>query len=166
MKSVYEGGASPARWTHPGSRLRRARATASSTCAEPRPRRTAASHAVHRARCPDARSRAGWLGPTPLADSAMLVLSELLTNAGRHARVSPGREIETRFVPVQDGPRIEVHDASEMPPEEQDPDVDACEGRGLLLVRAPSDAWGFRRTQRPRQGRPGGTAARPVARER
>ncbi|MFD7863380.1 ATP-binding protein [Streptomyces sp. NPDC059783] len=78
-----------------------------------------------------------------MADSAMLVLSELLTNAGRHARVSPGREIETRFVPVQDGPRIEVHDASAMPPEEQDPDVDACEGRGLLLVRSLSDAWGF-----------------------
>ncbi|MFI6863216.1 ATP-binding protein [Streptomyces sp. NPDC050421] len=84
----------------------------------------------------------GW-GLVALRDSAALVLSELLTNAGRHARVSPGREIETRFLSVDGGLRIEVHDGSESPPQECKPDVDACEGRGLLLVSALADAWGF-----------------------
>ncbi|MFI6899262.1 ATP-binding protein [Streptomyces sp. NPDC050256] len=84
----------------------------------------------------------GW-GLAALRDSAALVLSELLTNAGRHARVSPGREIETRFLSVNGGLRIEVHDGSESPPQECKPDGDACEGRGLLLVSAFADAWGF-----------------------
>lgn len=84
----------------------------------------------------------GW-GLVVLRDSAALVLSELLTNAGRHARVSPGREIETRFLSVDGGLRIEVHDGSESPPQECKPDGDACEGRGLLLVSALADAWGF-----------------------
>ncbi|WLQ39377.1 ATP-binding protein [Streptomyces laculatispora] len=84
----------------------------------------------------------GW-GLEALRDSAALVLSELLTNAGRHARVSPGREIETRFLSVGGGLRIEVHDGSEDLPKECKPDVDACEGRGLLLVDALADAWGI-----------------------
>ncbi|WP_229845867.1 hypothetical protein [Streptomyces atratus] len=32
----------------------------------------------------------------------MLVLSELPTDAGQHAQVSPGREIETRFRPLDE----------------------------------------------------------------
>lgn len=82
-------------------------------------------------------------GLDPLRDSAVLVLSELLTNAGRHARVSPGREIETRFLLVDNGLRIEVHDSSEIPPRAGEPDLEACDGRGLLLVAAVADAWGF-----------------------
>ncbi|MEE4492035.1 ATP-binding protein [Streptomyces sp. BE230] len=82
-------------------------------------------------------------GLQALWDPAALVLSELLTNAGRHARASPGREIETRFQPVGGGLRIEVHDGSEVAPQECKPDEDACEGRGLLLVSALADEWGF-----------------------
>lgn len=83
-------------------------------------------------------------GLAALWDPAALILSELLTNAGRHARVSPGREIETRFLPVVGGGlRIEVHDGSEAAPQECKPEADACEGRGLLLVSALADAWGF-----------------------
>lgn len=85
-----------------------------------------------------------WGLAAALWDPAALVLSELLTNAGRHARVSPGREIETRFLPVVGGGlRIEVHDGSEIVPQERKPDEDACEGRGLLLVGFFADAWGF-----------------------
>ncbi|MEU8702191.1 ATP-binding protein [Streptomyces sp. NPDC048680] len=78
----------------------------------------------------------------PVTDTALLVLSELLTNAGRHARVSPGREIETRFVRLPDGVRIEVHDASSVRPAGREPALDACDGRGLFLVAAPADRWG------------------------
>ncbi|MFT9821180.1 ATP-binding protein [Lysinibacillus sp. NPDC056185] len=80
---------------------------------------------------------------TTLADTALLVLSELLTNAGRHARVSPGREIETRFVRLPAGVRIEVHDASPVLPAERRPQADACDGRGLFLVNALADRWGY-----------------------
>ncbi|WP_405601464.1 hypothetical protein OG741_25120 [Streptomyces sp. NBC_01410] len=47
---------------------------------------------------------------------ALLVLSELLTNAICHARVSPGRQVETRYRCIGDGVRIEVHDASDERP--------------------------------------------------
>ncbi|MEK8143619.1 hypothetical protein NKH18_21155 [Streptomyces sp. M10(2022)] len=52
-----------------------------------------------------------------------------MTNAGQHARVSPGREIETRFLVVNDNLRIEVHDASSVPPRECKPDLEACGAR-------------------------------------
>lgn len=88
----------------------------------------------------------GEWGLSALADRAVLVLSELLTNAGRHARVPQGREIETRFSRVgggSGGVRVEVHDASVRPPQEWRPDLDAEDGRGLLLVAAVADRWGF-----------------------
>ncbi|WP_457471266.1 ATP-binding protein [Streptomyces sp. TE4109] len=85
---------------------------------------------------------AGW-GLSEWEESAVLVLSELLTNAGQHARVSPGREIETRFRPLGGGVRIEVHDASDVPPEVREPESGACGGRGLVLVGALADRWGY-----------------------
>ncbi|MFF2326572.1 MULTISPECIES: ATP-binding protein [unclassified Streptomyces] len=91
---------------------------------------------------------ADW-GLSGLEESAVLVLSELLTNAGRHARVSPGREIETRFLPVADGVRIEVHDASADAPQMRDPEPGACGGRGLVLVAALADRWGYRARHGP-----------------
>ncbi|MET9657338.1 ATP-binding protein [Streptomyces sp. NPDC006510] len=85
---------------------------------------------------------AGW-GFPELEEAAVLVLSELLTNAGQHARVTPGREIETRFRPMRGGVRIEVHDASDVPPEVREPEPGACGGRGLVLVEALADRWGY-----------------------
>ncbi|WUK30900.1 ATP-binding protein [Streptomyces sp. NBC_00370] len=87
------------------------------------------------------RALAGW-GLGVLEDSAVLVLSELLTNAGRHARVSPGREVETWFQPLPGGLRIEVHDASSEKPEQRAAGVEAEGGRGLALVAALADEWG------------------------
>ncbi|MGS2590062.1 ATP-binding protein [Streptomyces hebeiensis] len=78
-----------------------------------------------------------------LEDAATLVLSELLTNAGRHAGI-PGREIETRYLARKPGGlRIEVHDTSERQPVQRTPEPDACEGRGLILVAALADTWGI-----------------------
>jgi serine/threonine-protein kinase RsbW len=75
-------------------------------------------------------------------DSAVLILSELLTNAGRHAHVTPGREIETWFQPLPGGVRIEVQDTSSGMPELRTAPPDAECGRGLELVAALSSAWG------------------------
>ncbi|MFD4696424.1 ATP-binding protein [Streptomyces niveus] len=83
-------------------------------------------------------------GLSRLEESAVLVLSELLTNAGRHARVSPGREIETRYVRLADTLRIEVHDATPKQPEKREPAPENCGGRGLVVVEALADSCGLK----------------------
>jgi anti-sigma regulatory factor (Ser/Thr protein kinase) len=80
---------------------------------------------------------------TGLADSAELVLSELFTNAVRHARAPRDRQIETRYERLPDGVRIEVHDANEKRPKLQVPSPDAESGHGLALVNALTRGrWG------------------------
>lgn len=76
-----------------------------------------------------------------IQDSALLVLSELLTNAVRHAHASPGREIETRYLRTNGGVRIEVHDAAGDLPRLMAVDLDSPSGRGLALVAALADRW-------------------------
>ncbi|MCH0539091.1 ATP-binding protein [Streptomyces sp. MUM 203J] len=95
---------------------------------------------VGRARAELSSTLADWNLVT-ISDSALLVLSELLTNAVRHARVR-GREIETRFVRLAQGVRIEVHDASSVCPVRVAPSEDLFSGRGLLIVDALSGRWG------------------------
>nr|WP_240483372.1 ATP-binding protein [Streptomyces pathocidini] len=84
---------------------------------------------------------ADW-GLVAVQDSALLVLSELLTNAVRHAHASPGREIETRYVRERGGVRIEVHDAAEAWPKLRRAELDASGGRGLALVAVLAGGWG------------------------
>jgi serine/threonine-protein kinase RsbW len=97
---------------------------------------------VSRARQELRRELGAW-GLGELTDTAELVLSELLTNALRHARTPRGRQIETRYERVPGGVRIEVHDANETWPVVQKPSVDAVSGRGLVLVDALTGArWG------------------------
>ncbi|WP_328666084.1 ATP-binding protein [Streptomyces sp. NBC_00322] len=81
-------------------------------------------------------------GLTRIEDAALVVLSELITNAVRHARVSPGREIETRYQLTCDGVRVEVHDSADGWPQKRDADSDSEGGRGLVLVSALADQWG------------------------
>jgi serine/threonine-protein kinase RsbW len=84
----------------------------------------------------------GW-GLGELADAAELLVSELLTNAVRHARTPRGRQIETRYERLAHGVRIEVHDANEELPVPRNPDEDAGSGRGLVLVEAITGGrWG------------------------
>ncbi|MFW6694611.1 ATP-binding protein, partial [Streptomyces sp. MAR4 CNX-425] len=57
-----------------------------------------------------------------------------------HARVPPGREIQTRFVRQDRGVRIEVHDASGVWPVRRVPG--GAGGFGLVVVEALAARWG------------------------
>jgi anti-sigma regulatory factor (Ser/Thr protein kinase) len=76
-------------------------------------------------------------------DPAELVLSELLSNAVRHGRASPGREIHTRFELTAEALRIAVSDAdADRTPDLRPLDLLAESGRGLLIVQALATSWG------------------------
>lgn len=80
---------------------------------------------------------------TELAERAELVLSELLTNAIRHADAPDDGEVETRYERLPAGIRIEVHDVDEARPLPHHPTADAETGRGLALVDALTGGqWG------------------------
>ncbi|MGP3950421.1 ATP-binding protein [Streptomyces sp. 7N604] len=83
-----------------------------------------------------------WKIPDDVAETAVLLLSELMTNARKHARVSPGREISARCVLGDELLRIEVSDASDEPPRPRDASPDDESGRGLVLLAALADEWG------------------------
>jgi anti-sigma regulatory factor (Ser/Thr protein kinase) len=85
------------------------------------------------------KALAGW-GLAGIEEPAVLVVSELVTNAVVHARVPPGREILTCFVRQDGGVRIEVHDASGVWPVRRVPDESG--GYGLLLVERLAFRWG------------------------
>lgn len=75
-------------------------------------------------------------------EAALLVLSELFSNAVVHGTVPDGSEVETRYLRMAGGVRIEVHDdACELPQSAPLPGDDACSGRGLFLVAAFADRW-------------------------
>ncbi|RNG20793.1 ATP-binding protein [Streptomyces botrytidirepellens] len=95
---------------------------------------------VARARADLRTTLASWGLPT-VEEVALLVLSELITNAVRHARV-PGRQIETRYLHQGDSVRIEVHDTGDPHPRLMTPRPEAVHGRGLFLVDALADQWG------------------------
>lgn len=88
------------------------------------------------------RSLEDW-GLLRLADSAALVVSELVANSVRHASLPRGHVIETRFELLDAGIRIEVHDASDRKPALTSAAPDAESGRGLALVDAITGGrWG------------------------
>ncbi|MGW7368050.1 ATP-binding protein [Streptomyces sp. NPDC054841] len=88
-------------------------------------------------------------GLAVIEDSALLVLSELVTNAVVHARVPRGRQIETRYEREPKGVRIEVHDASDAQPSLRSPTIDSGRGRGLTLVDAVADEWAVSKRNGP-----------------
>ncbi|MHC0433570.1 ATP-binding protein [Streptomyces sp. O3] len=82
-----------------------------------------------------------WKLPDEVTDTAELLLSELTTNAYRHATVSPGREIWARCALAADRLRVEVSDANGTLPQPRQAAPDDVSGRGLALVAALADAW-------------------------
>lgn len=77
-----------------------------------------------------------------VVEDAILVTSELLTNATLHA-VPP---IELRVIGDETEIRIEVHDHASYEPRKQRPDAEDEHGRGLQIVAALADRWGTRPT--------------------
>jgi anti-sigma regulatory factor (Ser/Thr protein kinase) len=92
----------------------------------------------------------------PLAETAELLVSELVTNAVRASAGLPARHLGLPTVQLwlsADHERvlIEVWDADERMPVCEQPDPSAEHGRGLFLVETLSENWG---TYRP-AGYPG-----------
>lgn len=83
-----------------------------------------------------------WKIPDEVAETAVLLLSELMTNAYRHAKAPAGREIWARCVETDDRLRLSVTDASDTLPVLREPAPDDESGRGLPLVAALADDWG------------------------
>jgi anti-sigma regulatory factor (Ser/Thr protein kinase) len=96
---------------------------------------------------PEARSQVraairSWKVPVD-PETAVLLTSELVTNAVRHETGPSVVLIITRSCGEL---RVDVHDTSRCLPEVVDIPADAETGRGLLLVGALSSEWGFYRT--------------------
>lgn len=85
-----------------------------------------------------------WGLPVETTETAVLLLSELLTNAVRHARVPPDRHVAARAVLTGDRLRVEVCDASDTHPRPRAASPEDESGRGLGLVEALADAWDVR----------------------
>ncbi|MEU9999375.1 ATP-binding protein [Streptomyces sp. NPDC050848] len=92
-------------------------------------------------------------GVEDLLDAAVLIVSELTTNAERHGRrpAEPDSrpssvawnhdEIRLTLAYQADVVGIEVEDCSPLPPVLRNPSPDATSGRGLLLVAALAELW-------------------------
>jgi len=88
-----------------------------------------------------------WGCPDDFVELVLLLTSELVTNAYRHART------ETRVSVRHDGGRVrvQVRDVGGGEPALRPFDTDRVDGRGLQIVDALADRWGF-------DSSPGGTA--------
>ncbi|MFB7652234.1 MULTISPECIES: ATP-binding protein [unclassified Streptomyces] len=102
------------------------------------------ARSVGRARALFREQAASWELPQDVTDTAELLLSELMTNAYRHARVPAGREIWARCVLTDDRLRITVTDADATLPVPATACPDDVSGRGLALVAELSEDWGAR----------------------
>ena len=85
---------------------------------------------------------ADWDVPVDI-DAAVLLTSELVTNAIRH---ETGRAVTLAVTYYRGWLRVDVHDSSRSLPVVIDAAAEAETGRGLLLVATLAADWGFYRT--------------------
>ncbi|MGW0474155.1 ATP-binding protein [Streptomyces coeruleorubidus] len=88
-----------------------------------------------------------WTGLSYDSDPARavaLVTAELASNAVRHGSL-PGRDFRLTLLLLPHGFRIEVTDTrpERLPPRVPQQPADGTSGRGLLLVQAYADRWGY-----------------------
>ena len=86
-----------------------------------------------------------WQVPVDL-DAALLLTSELVTNAIRHEAGQGAQPVVLAIASSRGRLRVDVHDTSRSLPAVAEVPADAETGRGLLLVETLSDEWGFYRT--------------------
>jgi anti-sigma regulatory factor (Ser/Thr protein kinase) len=79
-------------------------------------------------------------------DAALLLTSELVTNAVRHEAGQGAQSVMLTIASSRGRLRVDVHDTSCSLPAVAEVPADAETGRGLLLVETLSDEWGFYRT--------------------
>ncbi|TDU04181.1 anti-sigma regulatory factor (Ser/Thr protein kinase) [Streptomyces sp. 846.5] len=97
---------------------------------------------AHRARADAAAFLHGHHLPAELLDDTLLVLSELVTNAIRHAH-APGRRTLVHLTAKESTVRIEVSDPNPRPPAQLAPTIDEENHRGLFIVRTLATDWGI-----------------------
>jgi hypothetical protein len=107
----------------------------------------AVAHSVTEARTFTLRTLQRW-GATDCTDEVVAVVSELLTNALRHALPEPGARGSIgsiRLGLLHPGPCVlcAVADPSNQVPVPRHPDWDAETGRGLQVVSSLSHRWGY-----------------------
>jgi len=90
----------------------------------------------------DARRFVGWtldgFGAGDVAEFALLLTSELVTNAVVHA----GGEIRVCVIGDDRRIRVAVEDTSDTPPRRREAGEGAVSGRGLCLVAELAEHWG------------------------
>ncbi|WP_435245856.1 ATP-binding protein [Streptomyces sp. NRRL F-5630] len=92
-----------------------------------------------------AREAAGAWGCCELADSLVLVVSELVTNAVVHARCGAGPQVALTLVRGEGAVRVEVRDSGRGGPAPRGAVAFTEEsGRGLAVVDAMAADWGAR----------------------
>ncbi|MGZ4639650.1 MAG: ATP-binding protein [Actinomycetes bacterium] len=80
---------------------------------------------------------AGW-GDEDDRETALLLVSELVTNAVLHAR----SEVTVHLDATEERLRVQVDDASPEPPVRREAQSDIPGGRGLYLLDVLSEQWG------------------------
>lgn len=100
---------------------------------------------VRRGRAHAAKILAEWEVGEDVVEAAVLVVSELLTNAVKHAQpASPSGASCSLLLRLSRGElTVAVHDDDRRPPTLRSASLDEEGGRGLLLVQAASLAWGY-----------------------
>jgi anti-sigma regulatory factor (Ser/Thr protein kinase) len=82
-----------------------------------------------------------WSVPEDVVDDALLVVSELVTNAVRHA---PGHDgVELGLVEDDGKLRVSLIDGSTTSPLPREAAAGAEDGRGMAIVAALADRWGI-----------------------
>ncbi|WP_330296483.1 ATP-binding protein [Streptomyces sp. NBC_00503] len=100
-------------------------------------------HAPRRARARLRKQLTEWGVDQDPAETAELLLSELVTNAVRHSRAPQGRDIGVRLARYDGVLRVEVADAGDLV--ELTPQAATAwdeSGRGLAIVAALAVRWG------------------------
>ncbi|MGH3190937.1 MAG: ATP-binding protein [Streptosporangiaceae bacterium] len=82
-------------------------------------------------------------GLAAVSDDTEAVVSELVTNGVRASRAAGHDAVRMWLVSDLGRVVVFVWDASPQPPARGDPGADAVSGRGLLLVEALSQRWGY-----------------------